>query len=280
MAARKSTVAVVPAYNSADLVADRVAELRTSSFSTIVVCDDGSSDESANRLEALAQDRVVPILGDHNVGPAGNRNRVLGFLEHAVSDYLFFSDADCRVTYRGNLGNIIDAGFEAPEVGVIGFGILDPDGSPMKWNYGTLMHPLQEAADQRLEELLGRKLIAKEQFVIGAPSRAASYRMVTEKGPKEVGWVAEGCFAIRTELFKELGGFDTDMRFHEAHDLNARAQMLGYKTVFNPVAFVQHLQFDSRFERRVEDEIAAKLHYFQKHWAMSEEVFRRLYDLG
>ena len=279
MSAPKSTIAVVPTYNSGDLIPERIRELLTSSFKAIVICDDHSSDATPAILETLAEERVVPLHGDQNLGPAGNRNRVLEFLEHEESDCLFFTDADCRVVYPGNFGNVIDQGFEESDVGVVGFGILNPDGSPMRWNYGSLMHPVREAADQRLEQLMERKLIAKEQFMMGAPSRAASYRMLSEKQPKEVGWVAEGCFAIRTDLFMQLGGFDTAMRFHEAHDLNARVQGLGYKTVFNPIALVQHLEYDSRLDRRSEDEIAAKLHYFQKHWSMSEEVFRRLFDL-
>jgi len=276
----KSTIAVIPTYNSLDLIAARVTELLTSSFSTVVICDDNSSDATSETLKALTEERVVPILGDQNLGPGGNRNRVLEFLERQDSDHLFFTDADCQVTYRENLVELIDEGFEESDVGVVGFGILNPDGTPMKWNYGDLMHPVLEAADQRLEEMMDRKQIAKEQFMIGAPSRAASYRMLSEKRPTVVGWVAEGCFAIRTELFKELGGFDTAMRFHEAHDLNARVQRLGYRTVFNPIPLVQHLEYDSRFERRPEDEIAAKFHYFQKHWGMSEEVFRHLFSLA
>lgn len=279
MSAPKSKIAVVPTYNSQDLIAERIKELLTSSFTTIVVCDDHSSDATPETLGTLAEERVVAILGDQNVGPGGNRNRVLEFLQQHDSDYLFFIDADCQVTFRGNLGNVIDEGFEDADLGVIGFGIVNPDGSPMRWNYGSLMHPVLEAGDQRLEDMMARKLIAKEQFMIGAPSRAASYRMLSEKRPREVGWVAEGCFAIRTELFKELGGFDTAMRFHEAHDLNARVQRLGYKTLFNPVALVRHLEHDSRFERRAEDELAAKFHYFQKHWSMGEEVFRHLFAL-
>jgi len=149
----------------------------------------------------------------------------------------------------------------------------------MKWNYGSLMHPVHDGADQKLEQMMNQKLIAKEQFMMGAPSRAASYRMVSEKRPKEVGWVAEGCFAIKASLFKELRGFDAAMRFHEAHDLCARLRHLGYKTVFNPMELVQHLEHDSRMSRRSEDEIAAKFHYLKKHWGMSKKVFGHLFDL-
>jgi GT2 family glycosyltransferase len=280
MSAPRTTIAVVPAYNSEHLIPRRISELLKSSFKRVVICDDHSSDATPELLETLTEERVVAILGDHNLGPGGNRNRVLKVLEQEDSDFLFFIDADCQVRHGGDLGDLIDESFEDTDVGVVGFGILNSDGDPMKWNYGSLMHPVLEAADHRLEELMERKLIAKEQFMIGAPARAASYRLLSEKRPKEVGWVAEGCFATRTELFKELGGFDTAMRFHEAHDLSARVQQTGKKTVFNPIALAQHLEYDSRFDRRSEDEMAAKFHYFHKHWGMSEEVFRHLFDVA
>lgn len=275
----KSTIAVVPTYNAEHLISKRVKELLQSSFQMIVICDDQSSDGTPEVASAQTDERVAHVLGDRNVGPGGNRNRVLQIREDVDCDYLLFVDSDCRVIYEGDLADVVEESLEDPELGVVGFGILDRDGSPMKWNYGSLMHPVHEAADQKLELLMNQKLIAKEQFIIGARSRAESYRMVAEKQPKEVGWVAEGCFAIRASLFKKLGGFDEAMRFHEAHDLSARLRDLGYKTVFNPIDLVQHLEHDSRMSRRSEDEIAAKLHYFKKHWGMSQTVFRHLFDL-
>lgn len=273
-----SAIAVVATYNSRDLVVERVRELLASSFDMIVVCDDHSSDATVETLAAEENERVIVVRGKQNLGPGGNRNRALDHLEDHEVDYLFFLDADCRLVYRGDVCNLIEESFAEAGVGVVGFSILNPDGSPMRWNYGSLMHPMLEAADERLEQLFGRKLIAKEQFMLGAPSRAASFRLLPEKQPREVGWVAEGCFSIRRELFRKLEGFDAAMRFHEAHDLSARIRHLGLRTVFHPVPVAQHLEYDSRSESRVEDEIAAKFHYFHKHWGMSEDVFRRLLE--
>ncbi len=52
----------------------------------------------------------------------------------------------------------------------------------------------------------------------------------------------------------------------------------GYKTLFCPETVVQHLSPDSRFHRRFEDERSGRLYHYQKHWGMSEEVFKQLFD--
>ncbi len=140
------------------------------------------------------------------------------------------------------------------------------------------MHPVHEAADQRLEEMLRKGIINEGQFIVGAPKRAASFRLLPEPNSVEVGWVAEGCFAIRTELFKRINGFDAQMRYHETHDLNTRAQKCGYKTIFNPTLVAEHLAHDSRMQTRREDERAARLYYYQTHWGMSENIFALLFD--
>lgn len=143
---------------------------------------------------------------------------------------------------------------------------------------GDLMHPVHEAADQKLDEMLKQGVITPEQFIQGAPARASSYRMLPETESKEVGWVAEGCFAVRASLYRKLGGFAVNMRHHETHDFNARVQEAGFKTIFCPLNVARHLEHDSRAKRRSEDERQGRLYFYQKHWGMSEEVFKRLFD--
>ncbi len=271
-------MAVVPTYNAAELVTERVRQLKKSSFAAIVVCDDKSEDDTIDRLAAAFGDSINVMAGHTNVGPGNNRNRVL---QHAVlsgSEYIFFLDADCEVTYEPDLAELVTASFTQPDIGVIGFSISNKDGSLMNWNYGELMHPTHEAADHRLEEMLHDGRITFEQFIAGAPNRAKSFRLLPELEPQEVGWVAEGCFAVRTDLFKKIGGFATMMNYHETHDFNARIQENGHKTLFNPTKVARHLGHDTRMHRRIEDERAGRLYYYQTHWGMSEEVFARLFD--
>lgn len=187
-------------------------------------------------------------------------------------------DADCKVTYKKDISKLIAASFRLRDTGVVGFSLTDTSSKPMKWNYGRLMHPVHEAADQKLDDMLESGAIDEKQFIEWAPVRAASYRLLKEERTMEVGWVAEGCFTVRADLFKRIGGFSEQMRYHETHDLNARLQELGYKTLFNPTNVAQHLEYDSRMHRRKSDDRNGKLYYYQKHWGMSEEVFSKLFD--
>jgi GT2 family glycosyltransferase len=209
------TIAVIPTYNSADLVCERVVQLKESSFTSLFVCDDKSEDDTVAQLSQQFNNSIVVIAGQGNIGPGGNRNRILDNSDIDGSDFLFFIDVDCELVYKQDLAAVVAASFTSQDIGVVGFSICNKDGSLMRWNYGELMHPVHEAADQRLEDMLSKGQIDEKQFIAGAPSRAASFRLLPELQSKEVGWVAEGCFAVRTDLFKRIGGFAAQIRYHE-----------------------------------------------------------------
>lgn len=273
-----NVTAVIPTYNSSELVVERVAELQQLGIKNVMICDDASTDDTVSALTQRYMDTIEVVAGTENLGPGGNRNRCIPFITEPDDGLLLSIDADCRLLYKGDLPALVSGSFSESDIGVVGFSIVDSNREPMKWNYGALMHPVHEAADTVLEAILSYGQITQEQFKQEAPERAASFRMFAEPDAKVVGWVAEACFAIRATLFKQLGGFATSMRYHETHDLNARVAEAGYKTIFNPETVVQHLAFDSRFERRREDERLGRLYYYQKHWGMSETVFKRLFD--
>lgn len=69
-------LAVVPSFNSANLIIERIEELRRSSFNRIVVCDDRSDDDTIGLLKSEYGNLVEVIAGEDNLGPGGNRNRI------------------------------------------------------------------------------------------------------------------------------------------------------------------------------------------------------------
>ena len=52
--------------------------------------------------------------------------------------------------------------------------------------------------------------------------------------------ICTASFAIRRDLFKHIGGFDTRLRIHEDIDICHRLQLRGYKTVYQPAVRVLH----------------------------------------
>ncbi len=60
--------------------------------------------------------------------------------------------------------------------------------------------------------------------------------------PRDTFWASGACFACRSELFTEMGGFDGRFFAHmEEIDLCWRAQLFGYKVAVEPRSVVYHL---------------------------------------
>ncbi len=60
--------------------------------------------------------------------------------------------------------------------------------------------------------------------------------------PRDTFWASGACFACRSELFTEMGGFDGEFFAHmEEIDLCWRAQLFGYRVAVEPRSVVYHL---------------------------------------
>ena len=82
---------IIPAFNASRFLDAAIASVRRQRFadSEIIIVDDGSTDDTAERAAALAPDAV--LLRQPNGGPARARNRGIA---HARAPQLAFLDAD------------------------------------------------------------------------------------------------------------------------------------------------------------------------------------------
>lgn len=68
--------------------------------------------------------------------------------------------------------------------------------------------------------------------------------------PDEVSAISGAAFAIRRDLFEELGGFDEDFfLYEEDSDLSWRARLAGYRCIYTPDSIVYH-DYKLRFGQR------------------------------
>jgi glycosyltransferase involved in cell wall biosynthesis len=131
------TIAVVmPVFNGAACVADSVASVlrqRDAEFE-LLIHDDGSTDETAGVLEALAAaDSRIDLSRGPNRGPAASRNHLL---ERARAEYVAFLDHD-DLWPDGRLGRQLAMLEQAPDApAVMGetvvFDTLDSHGIPAR----------------------------------------------------------------------------------------------------------------------------------------------------
>jgi len=93
----KKICIVIPAYNAGDVIERCLQSLQAQSYSnwTAVVIDDGSKDDTAEKIASFADNdtRIHPIQGRH-AGASAARNQGLEEVEKLEPDYITFLDSD------------------------------------------------------------------------------------------------------------------------------------------------------------------------------------------
>lgn len=141
----------------------------------------------------------------------------------SAADYLVFFNDDVRATHDGWLDDLLYP-FSYPQVGVVGPKLL--------YENGTIQHA---------------GLVTGVRYLIGTAFHARrandDSNFNIAQLPHEVSAVSGACLAIRTSLFREIGGFD-ELDFPVSHsdtDLCFRARHAGRTCVYNPLATLTHI---------------------------------------
>lgn len=272
-------IAAIPNFNMLSNLKPLLKSMLAESFDDVYLLDDASDDGSVEFVTAHFPG-VKVLRGNRNVGAGGNRNRILP--ELSGDELVLFVDADLDVRSKGLVG-IAQEWFADEKVGLVGGLILAKAGRPMFWNYGPAMSPGHDHRNEVYDLVKANSRVDSRAFKAVremASQRGDTYNFeiqYAEPKSRRVDWVAEGLFAVRAGLFKELGGFDRRFRYHSDQDLGVRAKEAGYEVWFKPDIVARHLELDVRGEQRREEFRAGLFLYYKKHWGMSRRVFERLF---
>lgn len=269
----------IPNYNGLEGLKILLPGLDKMDVSSIYLLDDGSTDQSVAYAKEFP--RLKVIEGGRNLGPAGNRNRILQ--ENNLGELLWFIDADMEIITR-NVSEEAEKLFQDPDVGLVGGRILSLDGKSMYWNYGYDPHPVRD----RIAHYYGRlgKIFENNRKVHDRiRTKACKYFFGVEidagnHQERVVEWVAEGNFLVRTDIFIKIGGFDENMRYHEGQDLCKRIRQMGMKVKFSPEILSKHLEIDCRDGHRTEDWSSGRRYFFRKHWGTPDRFLKNFFRLG
>ncbi len=179
----------------------------------VIVVDDASRDDSADRVAGCAGIRLV--RAPKNLGFVGACN--LG-AENARGDFIFFLNNDTEVT-AGWLDELVGVVETRPDVGLVGSKLVYPDGRLQEcggiiwadgtgWNYGRLQSP-----------------------------DAPWYQSL-----RDVDYCSGAALLVRRDLFERVGGFDTRFSpaYYEDTDLAFAVRAAGYRTMVQPASVVVH----------------------------------------
>ena len=207
---------VIPVYNKWAYTAACLRSLAESacraSFEVIVV-DDQSSDETADRLDGI--EGIVHLRNAKNLGFVGSCNRGA---EAARGRYLVMLNNDTQVL-DGWLDALIDTFLRYPDTGIAGASLVYPDGT------------LQEAGGMIFQDGSGWN------YGKGDNAARPEYQYV-----RETDYCSGACIMLQTALFRELEGFDTRYApaYYEDTDLAFRVRAKGLKVRVQPAATIVH----------------------------------------
>lgn len=209
---------VIPVYNKWPYTEACLRSLQRVQDATafeVIVVDDGSSDETAERLAQIAG--VIAQRNPENLGFIGACNRGLAL---ARGEYVFFLNNDTQVQAHF-LETLLDTFAQHPEAGLVGSKLIYPDGRMQEcggivfrdgsgWNYGRFDDP----EDCRYSFL------------------------------READYVSGAAILLPIALARQLGGFDSYYApaYYEDTDLAFRVRALGRRVYVQPLSRVVHFE--------------------------------------
>ena len=232
---------VIPAFNAAryiDQTLDSIA-LQGSLVHSIIVVNDGSTDQTALKVEAFTKQHphlTVKLINQANAGLANARNTGI---ENVTAPYIALLDAD-DIWLRGKLERQLEVFTDSPDhrLGVVytGYELID-ENSLLISNDKGIIKP-QARGDVRSKLLTGN-------FISGSGSSVL----------------------IQSKVFKEVGLFDEGLRASEDWDMWLRiAQQFHFDFVDTPLVQIRVHQSNMQkdFSRMLASELAM-LNKFAQH---------------
>jgi N-acetylglucosaminyl-diphospho-decaprenol L-rhamnosyltransferase len=223
-----TVLAAVVNYNAGEHLAACVTSLRAEGVHPIVVVDNGSTDDSLDRLSDGPD--ITVIRSPSNVGYGGGMNRAVAAMGDDDSPVLVCNP---DLVVRPGAIKVLVAALEAdPKVGIVGPRLNNVDGS---------LYPSARAFPA-MGDAIGHAFLGAV-----APRNRFSqrYKLLDwdHATARPVDWVSGACCLVRRTAWDEVGGFDDSFfMYMEDVDLCWRVGRRGWQVLYEPAAEVMHVQ--------------------------------------
>ena len=195
---------------------------------TVIMADNGSTDGAPEEaVERHPNAKLYRTGGNLGYGTAVNR----AVAEYGLADRTdFFIVANPDVQWGPHsIDLLFDAAQRWPQAGSLGPLIRDPDGAV----YPSARHQ---------PSIIRGGMHAVVSPVWPSNPWTAAYRQDrAEPSERTVGWLSGSCLLLRTDAFREIGGFNERyFMYMEDVDLGDRLATAGWQNVYVPSAEVLH----------------------------------------
>lgn len=262
--------AVTVNYNAGDYLTSCVESLLEDGVGEVIVVDNGSRDDSLEKMSAKFPD--VPILKLPNPGFGAACTAGANKLSDAV-DTVFFLNPDAMVE-KGSTQKMLDKLDSDPKIAIIGPKTLNPD----RTVYPSVRR-FPSFVDGAGHALLG---------MFFPNNRWTKRYQMQESGNSpqagSVDWVSGAAMFTRRSAFDEVNGFDPGyFMYLEDTDLCWRLRKAGYDIQFLPEASIVHVQGVSTRQRAykmIKVHHRSSMRYYLRTASGIDRVFLPLIVIG
>jgi GT2 family glycosyltransferase len=214
---KQSDVAVVVInWNGEQDSLECIASLKKQSLShTVLAVDNGSTDNFAKKITESHED-VVLLKNERNLGFSGGANIGMRYAIDHNFKYVALINNDARPD-KNWLKNLTKTMTEDESAGIVTCKLLKLDGS---FDSTGDQYTIWGLAYPRGRDTLDNGQFQKKEYVFAASGGASLYRV---------------------KMLQDVGIFDNDFfAYFEDVDLSFRAQLRGWKIVYQPEAIAHH----------------------------------------
>lgn len=233
MSTQAVVTVIVPNYNHGAFVGQALDSVFSQTWKNldVLVIDDGSTDSSTEALNAWTT-RGVRVIHQNNKGASAARNRGI---ELARGEYIAFLDADDLWPQQDMLELAVRLFEQDPDLG---------------WTFGDAQ-PFRTPScltDTRPEFIDAPYLLSGGYYTHS--SIVAERRTVTPHDlcNNDRFFIPTGTLVIRRQCFRDVGGFDTQLKMFEDTDMWLR--LLKYPVAFFPCVLLHRRVHDSNISHR------------------------------
>jgi GT2 family glycosyltransferase len=265
---QQPVIAAIPNYNMADTLRNLLPQVLAQGYDGVFVLDDASTDHSVDVVREFGDD-VTLVSSGENRGAGANRNQIIDrvgddALIHFIDADMDLDTVDIAAVARGMAAHYADQG-----VGVIGGLVSRLDGSQEPHNYGpsfSLAAGLTSWLPLVIDRFRNEPRYAGALRRLGAsPVMKRWPNVIATPVPTRTYWLHEGNMLIYARVLRSIGGYNQQIRNHEAQDFAIRLEKQGVNRQFDPSIRVIHHYVDVRGNNRSKEEFEAVLYIIRNH---------------
>jgi len=229
-------IAAIPNYNMAKGLQRLLPQLLKQDYAHIYVLDDASTDNSEEVAKSFGS-KVTFVKSKVNGGAGAARNQLMPFLKD--KSLIHFLDADVSILTSNAPSVIQNLSIDDSTGFIIGL-VCNTHKKQSVWNYGAKMSLASMVSSWFA---YGYSYIENKYPKVNLKALYAMFwqRPNPHRAPKArpIFWGSEANIIIRSDTFKELGGFDPKIREHDIQPLAYKAAKEGLVSRFEPQITVQ-----------------------------------------